>query len=179
MFWSSYPLLVLGERWEWNQEGGKLSISLFSSGTSISSRTQQWQWGRATSYTLATLDFKRAYTNTNTSLLSHILGRLGLDERGGRWMRHLFKSRRAHICINGKIIGNTTLNRGLRQGDPLSPALFNIFASVIPIIFSILWPDCIIIQFADDTIVAFALGKRCWKHSKKFSISQLISLRHK
>ena len=111
-----------------------------------------------THYTLVALDFARAYTNTNTSLLFSLLSSLGLDSTGRAWFTHLFKPRQGHILVNGRIIGKCRMARGLRQGDPLSPALFNIFVSAIPFIIARIDSEIVVIQFADDTILAFPKG---------------------
>jgi hypothetical protein len=84
-----------------------------------------------------------------------------------KWISSFIEGRHVAIKINDQVASNFQTKKRVRQGDPLSPILFNIvvdmlailinrakiegqIADVIPHIFD---DDLSILQYADDTIL--------------------------
>ncbi|WMV25045.1 hypothetical protein MTR67_018430 [Solanum verrucosum] len=73
---------------------------------------------------LCKLDIQKAYDHLNGNFLMKMMQRMGFGQRWLKWIRHCISSVKFSILINRNPCEFFPSNRGLRQGDPLSPFLF-------------------------------------------------------
>ena len=115
---------------------------------------------------LISLDQMKAYDRVNWSFLFSMLKSLNFPDTLIRWVQILYTDISSVVTINGFFGHPFKLTRGNRQGCPLSPALYDIFAEALYIVLvtnpDIIGPeefgnDPVISQFLDDAAVG-ALG---------------------
>ena len=80
---------------------------------------------------LMKLDFQKAYDIVSWESLELVLEAMGFGSRWRSWVRKYLRSASISILINGSPSKPFRMERGLRQGDPLSPFLFTIIAEVL------------------------------------------------
>lgn len=74
------------------------------------------------------LDFEKAFDTVNWEFLFDLLAKFGFGSKWLGWIKTCLSTASISILVNGSPTNEIQLERGLRQGDPLSPFLFNIVA---------------------------------------------------
>lgn len=72
------------------------------------------------------LDFEKTYDSVNWDFLLSMPMNMGFGREWVSWMKECISSAGVSILVNGSPTPQFTPEKGLRQGDPLSPFLFNI-----------------------------------------------------
>lgn len=113
------------------------------------------------------LDFHKAFDSVAWSFLDWTLDKMGFPPRWRMWISSCITSAAASILINGSPTAPFKLHRGLRQGDPLSPFLFDLVVETLSLVIQKashlgLWEGVEVtkngekithLQYADDTII--------------------------
>lgn len=74
------------------------------------------------------VDFAKAYDTVDWDFLDEMMEGLNFSSRWRMWIRECVSTASASVLINGSPSENFEFERGIRQGDPLSPFLFLIVA---------------------------------------------------
>nr|XP_051211161.1 uncharacterized protein LOC127328612 [Lolium perenne] len=127
------------------------------------------------------LDFQKAYDRLDWSFLRQVLQRRGVDDRMIGWIMQTVMTGSTAININGEVGPYFRPACGVRQGDPLSPILFNAAVdSLVEIlerarisghitgVVSHLIPGGGVthLQYADDTMIMFEGSDRDIQNTK-------------
>jgi len=70
------------------------------------------------------IDVYKAFDTLNWEFLIKVLKAFGFNDKFCMWISSILHSTTISISINGAQQGHFSCNRGVRQGDPLSPLLF-------------------------------------------------------
>ena len=79
------------------------------------------------------VDIKKAYDSVSWDFLIDALKLLNFPEKLIGWIRECVSSPAYSIILNGQMHGFFKGEKGLRQGDPLSPYLFTLVMQVLPL----------------------------------------------
>jgi hypothetical protein len=116
---------------------------------------------------LLKIDFEKAYDKVKWSFLQQTLRMKGFDSKWCKWIQDFVCRGSVGVKVNDDIGHYFQTHNGLRQGDPLSPILFNLIADMLAILIARakedgqvegLIPHLVdggisILQYADDTIL--------------------------
>jgi hypothetical protein len=80
---------------------------------------------------LLKLDFEKAYDRVNWEFLREVLLRKGFSAGMVHWLMQLVSGGQTAININGEVGQYFRNARGVRQGDPLSPILFDFMVDAL------------------------------------------------
>ena len=70
------------------------------------------------------LDFEKAYDRIQWNVMVAVLRKMGFGQRFITTIKTMYTNRSAQLSVNGELTKTFPIQRGVLQGDPLSPALF-------------------------------------------------------
>ncbi|GKD21782.1 RNA-directed DNA polymerase, eukaryota, reverse transcriptase zinc-binding domain protein [Tanacetum coccineum] len=74
------------------------------------------------------VDFEKAFDSVNWEFLFDVMKQFGFGDKWIGWIRSCLSSASISVLINGSPTKEFSMERGLQQGDPLSPLLFLLVA---------------------------------------------------
>ncbi|GAU26497.1 hypothetical protein TSUD_361300 [Trifolium subterraneum] len=120
------------------------------------------------------VDFEKAYDSVDWGYLDDVMGRMSFPALWRKWIKERVCTATASVLVNGSPTEEFPLERGLRQGDPLSPFLFLLAAEGLHVLMEAMVEHNLFtgynvgeldsvsisqLQFADDTLL---LGVKSW-----------------
>ncbi|GAU25959.1 hypothetical protein TSUD_373600 [Trifolium subterraneum] len=120
------------------------------------------------------VDFEKAYDSVDWGYLDAVMGRMSFPTLWRKWIRECVSTATSSVLVNGSPTEEFPLERGLRQGDPLSPFLFLLAAEGLSVLMKTMVERNLFtgysvgkreplsishLQFADDTLL---LGVKSW-----------------
>ena len=73
----------------------------------------------------------RKHDSVSRDFLLYMLRRIGFSSKWVKWIEGCLKSASISVLVNGSPTAEFSPQRGLRQGDPLAPFLFNVVAEAL------------------------------------------------
>ena len=126
-------------------------------------------------------DMSKAYDRVECEFLEQVFMRLGFHDKWINWIMHCVSTVSYSYLINDTALGSVKSERGIRQGDPLSPYLFILCGEVLSGLCKKAERDGTLqgitvargsprvnhLLFADDTMIFCQASEECCKSLKK------------
>jgi hypothetical protein len=136
------------------------------------------------------LDMSKAYDRVEWEFLEAVMSKMGFSERWISLIMACVRTVSYSILVNGQVVGYIILNRGIRQGNPLSPYLFLLCAEALSSMLSKAKRTWIITRvptskkgpklshlfFADDSLLFCKANSVEWRRLTKFLEAYEIAL---
>ncbi|GAU40603.1 hypothetical protein TSUD_28090 [Trifolium subterraneum] len=128
------------------------------------------------------VDFEKAYDSVDCGYLDAVMGIMSFPVLWRKWMKECICTASASILVNGSLTDKFPLERGLRQGDPLSPFLFLLAAEGLNVLMQAMVEHQFFsgyssgtqnpisvshLQFADDTLL---LATKSWANVRAMRV---------
>jgi hypothetical protein len=132
------------------------------------------------------VDFEKAYDSVDWEYLDEVMHNMNFPHKWRMWIMECISSASASILVNGSPTNEFRFERGLRQGDPLSPFLFLLAAEGFHLIMDSMVAKNMFmpysvgthlpvnishLQFADDTLL---IGTKSWSNIRALRAGLLL-----
>ncbi|GKC99825.1 putative RNA-directed DNA polymerase, eukaryota, reverse transcriptase zinc-binding domain protein [Tanacetum coccineum] len=146
-----------------------------------------WAKKKKKKFMFLKVDFEKAFDSLSWSFLFSTMEQMGFSDKWCKWIYSCLNSAFASVLINGSPTKEFKLERGLRQGDPLSPFLFILAAEALNVAILEATNHNIFhgikvgkdklhishLQFADDALI---LGE--WSLTNATNLSRILTCFH-